>query len=146
MSGPLNYTTKVPVSRTVSEVTQLLASHGASAVATMYDNGAAVGLTFSLPTPAGEQVFRLPVIVEGVQRQLIEISPSTPAGRRQSSPEHAARVAWRQIKDWVEAQVAIIESGMATLEQVMLPYLQVEPGRTLYEVYAARGYALEAAR
>lgn len=130
MSGPLNYTTKVPVNRTVAEVTELLATHGASAVATMYRDGKPTGLTFSLATPGGNRVFQLPVLVDGVFR-LLE--------RRGARWDQAERVAWRQIKSWVEAQVAIIESGMATMEQVMLPYLQVEGGATLYEAYVEQG-------
>jgi predicted DNA-binding transcriptional regulator AlpA len=123
------------------EVQALLAEHGASGVATMYDAGKPMGLSFVLPTSAGDRTFTLPVLVDGVERQLQEVSD-----RRYRTREQAERVAWRVIKDWVEAQVALIEAGMATLEQIMLPYLQVEPGRTLYEVYAQQGArALEAA-
>lgn len=133
MAGPLNYTTKVPVVRTVGEVTGLLAAHGASLIATMYEDARPVGLTFTIPVPGGEEVFRLPVLVDGVHKLLRETSPKAPR-------EQAERVAWRQIKGWVEAQVAIIESGMATLEQVMLPYLQVDQaGTTLYEAFVQEG-------
>ncbi|WP_189339127.1 hypothetical protein [Williamsia muralis] len=34
------------------------------------------------------------------------------------TPEHALRVAWRITKDWVEAQLAIIETQMVTPAQV----------------------------
>ena len=58
----------------------------------------------------------------------------------------AERVAWRVIKDWLEAQLALIDAQMATLDQVMLPYLVIDAtGKTLYGSYRDREQvALEA--
>ena len=50
------------------------------------------------------------------------------------SKEQAARVAWRCLKSWVEAQMALIQIGMATMDQVFLPYVLNDEGKTLYEV------------
>ena len=49
------------------------------------------------------------------------------------TPEQALRVSWRIVKDWVEAQMAIVDTKMVTLEQVFLPYVIMPDGRTLYE-------------
>lgn len=47
---------------------------------------------------------------------------------------------WRVIKDWLEAQIALIDAGMVEAEQVMLPYLIVdETGQTLYQRYLDEG-------
>lgn len=137
MPGPLNYTTQVPVSRTVGEVAGILAAHGATEISTMYEAGQPTGMRFTLVTPAGvTEVFRLPVLIDGVHRLLLDALPDTAAGRKRGSREQAERVAWRQIKDWVAAQTAIVEAGMATLEQVMLPYLQVDQtGTSLYQAF-----------
>jgi hypothetical protein len=149
VSGPLNYTTKITAERTVGEVQQLLGAHGADAVAVIYEDRQPAGVSFSMATPAGNRSFQLPVMVDGVRRQLQayadEHSVKQMSREKLTSTDHARRVAWRVVKDWLEAQVALIEAGMASLEQVMLPYLQVEPGRTLYEAYVDRGRnALEA--
>jgi hypothetical protein len=37
------------------------------------------------------------------------------------------------VRNWVEAQLAIIETKMVTTEQVFLPYAIVRGGQTLYE-------------
>jgi hypothetical protein len=37
------------------------------------------------------------------------------------------------VKDWVEAQLAIIETRMVTTAQVFLPYAVTTNGQTLYE-------------
>jgi hypothetical protein len=41
------------------------------------------------------------------------------------------------VKDWVEAQVALIQSGQATLAQLFLPHAVRPDGRTLFETVAA---------
>jgi len=45
----------------------------------------------------------------------------------------AVRVAWRILKDWVAAQMAILETEMVKLEQIFLPYVETPDGRTVYE-------------
>jgi hypothetical protein len=65
---------------------------------------------------------------------------------RYSTPEHAERVAWRIVKDWLEAQLAIIKTEMVTLDQVMLPYMRGDNGATIYEIYRDQQLAIEAPR
>lgn len=128
-----NYTTSVPVSRTIAEITEQLVSHGANRVATDYnDAGEGIGLSFALTTPHGPRVFSVPVDVDAVHTFLMgKLGTTTKANRAQ-----AGRVAWRVVKDWLDAQLTLINAGMARLDQVMLPYVNVEPGKTLYAAYA----------
>jgi hypothetical protein len=141
--GTLNYSTTVPASRTMAEVQDILVRAGADAVATRYVDHQPVGVTFMLATPAGTQSFALPVNVDAVHKILVEQSKAGQLGRKipkkvVTSREHATRVAWRVAKDWLLAQLAIIEAGMVNLDQVMLPYLLVEGSTTLYDQYQAR--------
>jgi len=127
----LNYTTKVPVRRTSGEIQGLLVEAGARRIMTEYDDvGRAVGVAFAIETGYGERSFLLPINADRVEsvlkRQRVEA--------RYSTPEHAERVAWRIVKDWLEAQLAIIRTEMVTLDQVMLPYMATN-GRTMYELY-----------
>lgn len=151
MAGPLNYTTTIAASKTAGECIQILANAGASAVAVTYEDKIPCGLSFSLVTPHGQRGFTLPVNVDGVQALLTKahrqgrvrsISRATAQSR-----EHATRVAWRVVKDWLEAQLALIDAQMASLDQVMLPYLHVDGELTLYQAYRDREevLAIEAA-
>lgn len=135
----LNYTTTVNAAKTVGEVQQILAKHGASAVATRYNAGKAVGLTFELTTPHGARHFSLPVDVPAMYRLLDGQNISAKYRTR----EHAEKVAWRVVKDWLAAQLALVDAKMATLDQVLLPYLHVDGEKTLYQAYAEREAALE---
>jgi hypothetical protein len=47
----------------------------------------------------------------------------------------AERVAWRIIKDWVETQMAILESQMVQMEEIFLPYMVNRQGQTFFEAY-----------
>ena len=142
MMGTLNYSTMIAASKTVSEMQAMLARHGASAVQVEYDDGRAVGLAFSLTTIHGPRHFSLPVDVPAMQRLLIrqDKAGQLRSGRKdqRTSMEQAERVAWRVMKDWLAAQLALVESQMASLDQVMLSYVHVQPGLTLYQAYSDR--------
>jgi hypothetical protein len=138
----LNYTTTVPVARTIGHVQALLVEAGARQIGTEYsETGTPVSVAFSVETGYGLRHFHLPVNAERVRDVLIRDRSVQP---RYSTPEHAERVAWRIVKDWLEAQLAIIRTEMVTLDQVMLPYMVGDEGRTVYELYRDRQLALEA--
>ena len=143
----LNYTTTISAEKTIGEMQRLLAQHGAARVALDYENGHAVGLTFELATPHGQRTFSLPVDVDAMSRLLVERSN---AGKLRSgskaqhhSREQAERTAWRVMKDWLSAQLTLVSTRMASLDQVMLPYLHVDGERTLYAAYRQQEQLLE---
>jgi len=55
----------------------------------------------------------------------------------------AERVAWRIVKDWVEAQLAILESEMVHLDEIFLPYMVNNNGQTVFEIYRNNQLMLE---
>jgi len=143
MGRPLNYTTKIPAKRTAGECVDLLGEAGADHVSITYANREPVGLAFDLRTAGGRRTFTLPVDSEAMQAALRKALQrdrphvSQSEFSRMLGREHALTVAWRVVKDWLEAQLALITAQMATLDQVMLPYLEVDPGLTLYQRYLA---------
>ena len=52
--------------------------------------------------------------------------------RRLVTDEQAVKVSWRIIKDWIEAQMALVEAELAELAEVFLPYAITKDGNTLY--------------
>ena len=140
-----NYTTDVPVNKTVSEIHQLLADHGAKRILFDYGNDSKVtAISFTIDTPQGEQAVRLPANTDMV-REVLRRQKRNPRSRVQidDSQEQAERVAWRIVKDWLAAQLAILETEMVTVQQVFLPYFLDRQGRTLYEVYSSGALMLE---
>lgn len=127
----LNYTTQIDAFKTISEISQLLAKAGASAVMHDYDdNGNIVALSFKIKLNENEIAFRLPTDWRPVLRVLENDRNVTPKLKTQ---EQALRVAWRITLRWIEAQVAFIETMMVTTAQVFLPYAVTANGQSLYE-------------
>ena len=133
----LNYTTSISPEKTVAEIQQKLAMHGAHQILHEYDNnGNLIGLSFKIRTQFGELAFRMPANVKAVQKILQENSR-----RYVDRSDQANRVAWRILKDWVEAQLALLQTGQVTVEQVFMAFIQDARGRTLYEVMCAQKFA-----
>lgn len=126
----LNYTTKIDIFTTLGQIQGMLVKHGAKKILQEYnDDGSISAVSFMIPTPTGIQAVRLPANVEAVQRVLTK--QKVKCDRAQ-----AERVAWRIVKDWVEAQMAILESEMVTIDEIFLPYMLDKQGNTLYSLFA----------
>src|SRR4051812_20246425 len=127
----LNYTTGIATDKTISEIQKILASHGATVILAEYDGaGQITALNFRINLEGNQIGYRLPNDWQPVLTILTK-DPKVP--RPKKTKEQALRVSWRIIKDWVEAQLAIVATRMVTLDQVFLPYAMAPNGKTLYE-------------
>lgn len=127
----LNYTTTIEVDKTMGEIRSILVRGKARRIMTEYDDrGHAAALEFVMDTPAGEVCYRLPVDPAAALACL-----KREAQPRYQNMDQAQRVAWRILKDWVEAQVAMVQLGEAKMHEVMLPWMLLdqtdEQGRRL---------------
>lgn len=139
----LNYTTKIEASKTVGEIQKILAKHGAKSILIDYDeNGLIEALAFKVITPHGEVGIRLPVDPDAVLKVLTRQNQLGKVPRSFVNRPQAVRVAWRIVKDWVEAQMAILETEMVKMEQIFLPYVITKDNRTLYEVMVKSQFQL----
>lgn len=144
----LNYTTKVPAYQSIAEISKMLAKAGARQIMHQYDDeGAITGLAFSIVVDGQQLGFRLPTDWQPIQPLMQELRrKNTKIGTFVVEREHCINVAWRVTKDWVEAQLAIIEIKMVKPEQVFLPYMVQQNGKTLYENAVGSRFLLEAPR
>jgi len=132
----LNYTTKVSVNQTVQEVHSTLAKAGANAILNEYDlNGNISGVKFRLEIKGHQVFYELPANINGVTNALKK-------DRAYRDDPHARRVAWRILKDWIEAQMAIVTAGMAEVPQVFLPYAQTDNGQNVYQRIQSSGLTM----
>jgi hypothetical protein len=126
----LNYTTGVAAGRTFGEITKDLVKAGARGIASEYDDaGRMTSMTFAIVLGGETLHYTLPVRIDAVRTVL----RNQRVEKRYQTLEHAEKVAWRILRDWVRAQLAIIETEMVTLPQVMLPYLRTDTGQTVFE-------------
>lgn len=133
----LNYTTEIAVEKSMGEVIGALTKRGVTRISTVFDDdGKPAGIAFTMKTDYGIREFELPVRVEGVLATLIKdkVQP------KYRTYEHAAKVAWRIAKVWLEAQSALIDADLATLDEVMTPYMVAgKSGETVYQMLRTAG-------
>lgn len=124
-----NYTTTVDIYQSLGEIQGALAGHGARQIMTEYDSdGKPCSIAFSIDTPLGRRGFLLPANIQGVYSVIQK-------QKGKANMEQAARTGWRNIRDWVLAQMAIIEAGMVAMDEVFLPYMVDRQGQTVYNRY-----------
>jgi hypothetical protein len=134
----LNYSTTVAAEVTASQIVALLVRKGARNILLDYDgNGSVTSIKWRVEGKYGPLGFGLPVNVDAVFDILTKERRLTtdPVRRRQQ----AAMVAWRILKDWVEAQMALLETGMVELEEIFLPYM-LNGSERVYQQLAAGGF------
>lgn len=131
-----NYTTSIAEDKTVAEIQMLLAVKGARSIQIEYDEKARPSsVSFIIIIQDTPVPFRLPCNFDGVFRALkAEYKSHSSRIQYERNPEsmnQARRCAWRIVKDWVAAQMALIEAEQATLAQVFLPYAIVNNSERL---------------
>ena len=133
-----NYTSGVDIYTSLGEIQGALARAGATKIMVDYESGKPTAVTFAIETVVGTRGFRLPAAVDGTLR--VFAAQKIKADRAQ-----AERTAWRHIRDWVLAQLALVESCDVSVDEVFFPYLTDGNGRTLYQAYATGQLMLEGA-
>lgn len=132
-------TTKISAERTAGEIQQLLAQSGASQIVTEYDRQTReiTALRWTMEIYGQTIPFAMPARVEPVYEVLLRrISPRNRNRKEDQVIDQAKRVAWRQLLRWVQAQLAMIETGMVRPEEVFMPYISISTGKTLYQQLA----------
>ena len=141
-----NYTTKIPSARTIAEIQQMLGEHGAQSIGTHYQDKKVSAITFEIRSGElvlryllpcrWQQIYALLNYDEKAKRVLREM-------RLKLDEERCRAIGWRIVRDWLDAQLALIEAEMAEMEEVMLPYMLARDGRTAYEMLGGGRLLLE---
>lgn len=141
--------TEIPVHRTIAEVQGVLLKVGARQISQDYANKSGepsiVGMSFCIDVNGAPLLFNLPVRTGQVFLKLQSMRSRNREKFESKDRESAQRIAWRQLLRWVEAQMAMIDAGMALTHEVFMPYAVDRHGRTAFEVWSNQ-LALPAAK
>ena len=135
-------TTEIAPEKSAGEITTLLVQSGAREISMQYADGKLTGLRFVLLVKEFPISFVLPVRTESIYKILVARSRSSwPSDKEKKMKQtQAERVAWRQLLRWVQAQLAMIDTGMVQAHEVFLPYiLHAGSGQTLFEYFQKDG-------
>lgn len=122
-------TTSISVIKTCSEIEEILTKYGVTKIWKDFNNGYVEGISFILPISGNDIPFKLPFRWQSIKA--LAVGGKT-GYKKTADEEQARRVAARMVLRWVEAQFALIEVGMAEVQEVFLPYVMVNQEQTLY--------------
>jgi hypothetical protein len=137
----LNYTTTIDAFKTVSEIEYILMKHKAKSIMKEFNGSSITGLSFLIDTGYSQVPIKLPVKVDEC---LAVLRKEKRNGTRtiKDIRDQAERVAWRTLKDWVEAQMALLDIEMVRMEEIFMPYIVDNQGKTLFEKLEEKQFLL----
>ena len=128
--------TKKGPEQTLSEIQSILKKYGIRDMLINYDSdGEIEAVSFALVKDGNKIAYRLPANHKAIWKLAKDGKTKYIKDEKQ-----ARRVAWRQILRWIEAQAAVIYTGMVTAEEVFLPYMLLNENKTVYEAFAERKF------
>lgn len=126
----LNYTTIKSADASLTEIQKILAKHGCRKITVDYDDKSnPCNLTFYSVFNGLNVYYSLPCKFEAVHKVL----QKQVKDNRYNTKEQSIRTGWRILKDWIEAQMAIVETEMVDIQEVFLPYMITRGGERLYD-------------
>lgn len=127
-------------SNTFEKIQKILAENGAKKVMFDYSNdGKVEAISFAIEIEGKMIGFHLPAMVDNVTQILY-------GNRRRGGSKYgpileitsmqrdqAYKTAWANIRDWIDAQMALVKTKQVELLQVFLPYAVTNGNQTLYD-------------
>jgi len=140
-----NFSTEIPVTRTIAEIEKMLTKYGATHIMKEYNGDIPVMLIFAITTEHGRMGIRLPIRPERVLAVFKKQVSARLLPNKYWDGEWAIaqshRVAWRVVKDWLDAQLAILSIEMVKLEEIFLPYVYNDRLKmTVFEILEERNF------
>lgn len=100
-----------------------------------FADGTLEAISFAMDINGRMAGFRLPALTENVVQ--IMYGGKTAYGREKKitplQREQAYKTAWANIRDWIDAQMALVATRQVEVAQVFLPYMVMQGNQTLYE-------------
>ena len=138
----LNYTTTVDAFKTLSEIEYILMKHSAKSIMKNFEDNHITGLSFLIDVGNQQIPVRLPVKIDECL-EILKKEKANGTKNIKATREQAERVAWRILKDWIEAQMALLDIHMVQLQEIFLPYIELPDGNTIYQTLEQKQFMLE---
>lgn len=133
-----NYTSRDTVLKSLSSIQQLLANKKAEKIMVDYKDGQPIAITFTIQSSQGLIPIRLPARIEGVAKIMYSKNMNQLDAKEL---DQVKRTSWKNIHDWVDAQLALVETDMVKIEEVFLPYVMMGK-QTVFEHFQQNNLGL----
>ena len=133
MSQAIKYeSTTVEPEQSAAEIMQLVRKYGGTRFEMAWGDHGLRGVRFAIQTEHGEVPVRLEARVERVAEIIREKKPYSPQMRRTEEQyrawveqELAYRIAWRQLRDFVEQSLLAVETGLFDIAGAFMANVEV---------------------
>lgn len=139
-----NYTTTADPKRVLNQIEQIILDFGGNGILFEYDSNQFVNaLTFRISFRGADRFIKIPFNVEKVmgvldrQKVLPKQKQTWHRGAKTVNEKRfslAYRVALANVRDWLDAQLAIYSTEMFEFPQIFLPYMAGNNGQTVYDL------------
>lgn len=138
-----NYTTEAKTEKMVADIQQILVDFGATGIGFGYAEGKISSINFQILMEGNSQVVSLPLFADKVhevlrQQGVFGVKRQKGYNRNDQATDkeldQAYRTALATVRDWLDAQLAYLQTKQVDFPQLFLPYIQGRDGRTVYEV------------
>jgi hypothetical protein len=139
-----NYTSAVPVERTIASIEQELVKIGVTQIVKSYDSeGLPMGIIFSIQIPTvGFFNFKIPARVEAAH-DLLKTIPMYKKKNKEWLKAQSRRTAWKIVLEWVAAQVAMVQLNNIDAMQMFLQFsYNPKTQETLYDRISGNGFRM----
>ena len=134
-----NYTSGVPVGRTIGRIEEILAAFGAKAIGKNYEGGKVSSITFQMALCGRDHLIRLPANPGAVYNVLRNGVKKPHSGTLDRLKEQADRTAWKIQQDWLEVELSLVRLNQKEPMQAFLSYLW-DGRQTYFEALKGRGF------
>jgi hypothetical protein len=120
---------------TFEKIQQILSANGATKIMFDYVDGLVVAISFGLEIDGNPMGFKLPAMTENVVQILYGRTYKSGLQKKITNSQRAQayKTAWANIRDWIDAQMALVATKQAKINHIFLPYLVMKNGETLAE-------------
>lgn len=132
-------TISISPEKTIAAIQNILRQYGVRQIMIDYNDDGQVGtVSFTMRVKDSLVPFKLPAN----HNALLEMARRGETKYlKAGDTDQARRIAWRMNLRWIEAQMALVEVGMVTADQVFMPYIMVDAkGTTLYQQLTEKGF------
>lgn len=131
-----NYSTSSSGTNMIGAIQAILLDFGATGIGFEYnDQGKIISLHFKIELEGTSRLIKVPFRYEETAKILEEQGVF-------KGEDHAYRVSMANVRDWLDAQLALESTKMVKFEEIFLPYFVNHDGRTFFEVVKSNGYLL----
>lgn len=119
-----NYTSTVPIEKSINHIESKLATHGVKDIMKRYSyEGKLESICFVILLNGNSMSFKLPAKIDACYK-VLSSRVKRPRGKtHEKILEQAVRTAWKIVSDWVDIEMSMIELEQKEFLEVFLSYV-----------------------